>query len=88
MPDLASTISADSSLQSVLTEGLNTQQKRAVEEFGRPLLVLSSSGTGKTHVLATKFIYAVQVLGYKPEEIMAVTFTRCSVPAFDGPDQV
>ncbi|MBD2745844.1 ATP-dependent helicase [Microvirga sp. BT688] len=76
MPDLASTISADSSLQSVLTQGLNTQQKWAVEEFGRPLLVLSSSGTGKTHVLATKFIYAVQVLGFKPEEIMAVTFTR------------
>lgn len=76
MPDLASTIPAEPQIEAALTDGLNPQQRRAVEEFHKPLLVLSSSGTGKTHVLAPKFIYAVQVLGYEPDEIMAVTFTR------------
>ncbi|WP_262030509.1 ATP-dependent helicase [Microvirga sp. Mcv34] len=76
MPDLALPISAHPSTQASFTAGLNPQQKAAVEAFHKPLLILSSSGTGKTHVLATKFIYAVHVLGYKPDEIMAVTFTR------------
>ena len=57
-------------------EGLSDKQREAVVSFGQPLLILSSSGTGKTHVLTRKLAYAIQRLEIPANRILAVTFTR------------
>lgn len=62
-------------LNSALAE-LNDAQRAAALYSGTPLLVLAGAGTGKTKVLTTKIANAIQAGGIKPNEIMAVTFTR------------
>ncbi|MEO6121529.1 MAG: UvrD-helicase domain-containing protein, partial [Acidimicrobiales bacterium] len=38
----------------MFADGLNTEQQRAVDHDGRPLLVLAGAGTGKTATLAAR----------------------------------
>jgi len=59
-----------------MIETLNSDQLQAVTTTARHSLVLASAGTGKTHVLTARFIYAVDFLGMDPTQILAVTFTR------------
>ena len=55
---------------------LNEPQKEAVLTFGRPQLVLSGAGSGKTRVLTYKIIYLIKVKNIPPENILALTFTK------------
>jgi len=59
-----------------LLKDLNPQQKEAVLYFDSPLLILAGAGSGKTRVITYKIAYMVKELNFKPETILAITFTN------------
>ena len=60
----------------MITDGLNKQQKEAVEHFGSPLLVLAGAGSGKTKVITTKIAWLIKEKGIRPNRVLAITFTK------------
>ena len=56
-------------------DALNEYQRKAVEYIDGASLVIAGAGSGKTRVLTYKIAYLL-TQGYKPWEIMALTFTN------------
>jgi len=55
---------------------LNPSQQAAVEHTDGPIMVLAGPGTGKTRVVTNKIAHLIQNKGYKPDQILALTFSN------------
>ena len=56
-------------------QGLNEQQRLAVEHGDEPLLIVAGAGTGKTKTLVHRVAQLI-ARGIDPSRILLMTFTR------------
>ena len=58
-----------------ILEGLNPEQRAAVETARGPLCILAGAGTGKTTTITRRIAWQVASGAFPPQQIVAVTFT-------------
>src|SRR6056297_814560 len=55
---------------------LNKEQKRAVQLYQGPGLIIAGAGSGKTRVLTNRIAYLIKVYNVSPFNILGLTFTN------------
>ena len=63
-----------------LYQGLNTEQKQAVDQLEGPVMVIAGPGTGKTQILATRILNILKT-DTQPENILCLTYTEAGATA-------
>jgi len=63
---------------------LTDRQRDAATDHSTSLCVTAGAGTGKTHVLVTRYINLIQDGGYRIPEILALTFTDKAAQEMKG----
>ena len=56
--------------------GLNLEQAGAVDDQAVDILVSAGAGTGKTRVLTARYLRMILEEGYRPGQVVAITFTN------------
>jgi len=59
-----------------MNEGLNAEQRQAVNTVSGRVLILAGAGTGKTRVLTMRMCYLINHLKVSPQQILGLTFTN------------
>ena len=67
-----------------ILDELNGIQKEAVKYLDGPLFVFAGPGTGKTKVTTRKLAYLIKEKGYRPEEVLALTFSQKAAEEMEG----
>ncbi|WP_026532047.1 ATP-dependent DNA helicase UvrD2 [Arthrobacter sp. H41] len=58
-----------------ILDGLDNEQRSVASSLSGPLCVLAGAGTGKTRAITHRIAYGVHTGVYKPQQVLAVTFT-------------
>lgn len=61
-----------------MEKNFNEGQKRAVEHFQGPALVLAGPGSGKTRVITYRAKYLIEHYRVDPSDILVITFTKAA----------
>ncbi|GAB1315898.1 ATP-dependent DNA helicase srs2 [Madurella fahalii] len=56
-------------------DGLNNAQRRAVSSNAATVAILAGPGSGKTHTLASRVVWLVDCVGFRPQDVVVATFT-------------
>ncbi|MDN5814071.1 MAG: UvrD-helicase domain-containing protein, partial [Micrococcaceae bacterium] len=62
-------------LEERILGGLDEEQRSVATTLNGPLCVLAGAGTGKTRAITHRIAYGVHTSVYKPNQVLAVTFT-------------
>lgn len=57
-------------------DGLNDEQRAAVQCTDQSVIIVAGPGTGKTRTLTVRIAHLIQAHGVAPEQILAITFTN------------
>ncbi|MFP5316294.1 MAG: UvrD-helicase domain-containing protein, partial [Actinomycetes bacterium] len=65
----------EGSVEERILTGLDDEQRAVASQLNGPLCVLAGAGTGKTRAITHRIAYGVHTGVYKPQQVLAVTFT-------------